>query len=113
MQPLGSSAKLSGARLVDRFAKRSQGKCSHFEMLSSPGNPDNRNAEQQTESQVSQANPESSQEYPENIHDDAQAAPRITIVCHRTAERPQSQEGQLQRLQAKRDAYDRDHKQQA
>lgn len=68
-------------------------------MLSAERNTNNRDAQQQPEKQVSQADPEASDEDPDHVHDQAQATARIAVVRHPAAERPKSQHPQLQCLQ--------------
>lgn len=82
-------------------------------MLSAERNTNNRDAQQQPEKQVSQADPEASDEDPDHVHDQAQATARIAVVRHPAAERPKSQHPQLQCLQPERDTDYRNHQQQA
>ena len=80
-------------------------------MLSAERNTNNRDAQQQPEKQVSQADPEASDEDPDHVHDQAQATARIAVVRHSAAERPKSQHPQLQCLQPERDTDYRNHQQ--
>jgi len=57
-------------------------------MLSTPGNANDSDAKKQSKSQVSQTNPNSTDKYPDYIHNKAKATSGISIVGYFTPERP-------------------------
>ena len=67
--------------------ERRQRQFGHFEMLISERDTDEGDVKKDTEKQMSQANPYSSEEYPQNIHNDRQTA-AVSVVNHLAAERP-------------------------
>lgn len=73
-------------------------------MLSAERNADNRDAQQQPEKQMCQADPKATDEDPDHIHDQAKATTGIAVVRHLAAEGPESEHSQLQRLQPERDS---------
>ena len=82
-------------------------------MLAAKGNADNREAEQEAETEVREANPEAADANPEDVHHEREASAAIPIVCHRPSERPEGEDTELQRLQPERNADNRDHQDEA
>lgn len=82
-------------------------------MLAAKGNADNREAEQEAETEVREANPEAADANPDDVHHEREASAAISAVCHRPSERPEGEDTELQRLQSERNADDRDHQDEA
>ena len=57
-------------------------------MLASERDADDGDAKQYPEKQMRQANPETTDEYPDYIHNDTQTATRIAVVDYPATERP-------------------------
>lgn len=61
-------------------------------MLPSERDANDGDTKQQTEEKVCQADPKTTDEDPDNIHQQAEASARAAAVCHRLSERSQRQD---------------------
>ena len=61
-------------------------------MLPSERDTNDGDTKQQAEGEMSQADPKTTDEDPENIHQQAKTSARAAVVCHRLSERPQRQD---------------------
>ena len=57
--------------LIDCLAERSEREARHLEMLPAERNPDDGDAQQNAEEEVRQGNPDSPDENPKDVHEDA------------------------------------------
>ena len=66
----------------DIFSKRSQRQCRQFEVLQAEGNTDNGDAQNHSKHQVRKANPNTTQEYPQHIHQHVETSARTLSAPH-------------------------------
>ena len=78
--------------LSDVFPKWGERESCHLEMLAAKRNADNGDAEQKAKTEVREANPESADAYPDDIHQERKASAAIAAVCHRPPEGPKCQD---------------------
>lgn len=83
-----------------------------LEVLLAEGNANDGDIEQAAEEYVSEPNPNTADEEPEDIHSGVQTTTG-GLLLHLRAKGPQSQESELQRLQTEGDSDDGDHHSQA
>lgn len=98
---------------MDALPERCQGQGGHLEMLHAEGYADDRDAQQEPEAQVRKADPDASDEDPDDVHDERQASPAVALVHDTATEGPQRQYRQFQGLQPEGYADDRYHHHQA
>ena len=79
-------------------------------MLTGEGNTDDRNAKQEGEDQVDNRCIQAAADDPDDIAQDGQASYRAACGDYLSAERPENETGDLEALQAERDADDRQAK---
>ena len=78
-------------------------------MLSAKRYTDDGDAKDDSEHQMCHTNPNTSQEYPKDVHDDAEASSGLWSGFDTLPERAESQEAELQGLDAERDTDDGNH----
>ena len=83
-----------------------QSQSCHLEVLLSPRDPDDCDAEQQAAEEVAEAGPEAAEDQPQQVERDADAAVGRVGVRHCGTERPKAQQTDLERLQRPRDTDD-------
>ena len=89
-------------------SKRGQGDVGELEVLLAEGDANDGDIEQATEEHVREPNPNTADEEPQDIHSGVQTAAG-GLLLHLRAKGPQSQESELQRLQAEGNTDDGDH----
>lgn len=85
------------------MAKRASLKCCTAER-----DADNRDTEDYPEKEMGQEYPYSSDEEPDDIHEEGEATATLWDVYHLTAERPEGQHSEFQGLYPERNSDDRD-----
>lgn len=91
------------------LAKRCQSQCCKLEMLSAKRDADDGDAKDDSEHQMCHTNPNASQEYPEDVHDDTEASSGLWGSLNSLSKRAESQEAELQGLDAEGDTNDGNH----
>lgn len=94
------------------FTKGENASDGHLEVLKAPWNAHYSNAEKQPANKVDDGNLPPSQENPDEVHHDGQAARLIRAVHQLMAKRPEGVGAQLEELDAKRNADNADTHQQ-
>lgn len=69
-------------------AKGRNSNCGKFEMLNAKWNPKNGNTQNNSENEMGQCNPDTTDENPENVHSGIQASRRLRFDNHCSAKRP-------------------------
>lgn len=89
---------------TDVAAERREGEAGHFEMLASPWQADDGQAEEQTEKEVEQTGDDAAREQPDHIENEREATRGRRIAPHCCPERPKSKQAELESLPSKRQA---------
>ena len=80
-------------------------------MLHSERNPDDGQAACYAESYMEKCDLYSSEDYPDDIHDDGEASAVVGVGMHVSSERPEGKSGHLDELESERDSDDGDAEQ--
>ena len=98
---------------MDFFAKGEYGIQSHFEVLQAPGNAHDGDAEEESENKVEDGDLPPSQENPDQVHHNRDAARLVGSIHQFMTEGPKGIGPQFKKLHAKGDADDGDAHQKA
>lgn len=113
--PLGSTSFIILVSDIELHiaAKRGQRQTGHLEMLFAERDTYYSDAQQDTEQYMVEPRPQAPEYYPDDIQRDADASGRGITLPDLGAERPQTQNTDLECLHGKRDAHDSDSQSQA
>src|SRR5262249_58662704 len=92
----------------DLRSERHEGDRDQLERLDAERDPDDRDAQDHATDEAVHRQPQPGEDDPDDVADDAQRARHAVRVLDMTAEGPQSEAGQLERLDPERDRDDED-----
>ena len=88
-------------------SKRRDGQPGHLEMLLTPGNTNDGDAQDYSEEHMTYPSPQAPEDEPQDVQRNAQTAGRKFILRHLGTERPQAQQADLEYLQRPGNAHNR------